>query len=102
MTVPVYEPGSIDFSVDGGTVYDVNKWLSYGPLSAEAKAASAYTACNPSCAQDAHRRYVTFTLTLTAQGPCRGVYAYTRRTVTQSSNRNLLPDTSRSLRDFCS
>jgi hypothetical protein len=99
---PLYKPGSLGYSGDGAAIYYVRKWLFYGRRSARARATWDYNACNPSCATDPHRPRVRFVLTLTEPRRCRGVRAFTRLTVTGSSNTKLFPDRSWSLGDFCS
>jgi hypothetical protein len=98
---PAYKPGALDFSADGGAIYNVRKWLLYGPVVARARASWDYNACNPSCGGDLRRTHVTFVMTLSHPQPCLGVRAYTTLTVARSSNTRLVPDTSWSLKDFC-
>jgi hypothetical protein len=99
---PLYKPRGLGYSVDGGAIYSIKKWLFYGKQSARARATWEYNPCTPDCATGKPRTLITFVLTLTDPKPCRDVPAYTNLTVSQSSNRTLFPDTSRSLRRFCS
>lgn len=98
---PLYKPGSLGFSGDGGTIYDIDKWLAYGRRSALARAGWVYNPCTPDCATGRPRTSVTFVLELTNPEPCRDVTAFTTLTVSQSSNTKLLPNKSRSLMWLC-
>jgi hypothetical protein len=99
---PLYKPNGLGFSVDGGAIYQISRWLSYGKQSAKARATWDYNSCRPSCAASEHRTRVTFLITLTDPKPCRDVVAYTTFAVSQSSNTKLFPNTSWSLERFCS
>lgn len=97
---PLYKPSSLGYSVDGGAIYGIRKWLSYGKESAQALASWEYNPCTPSCATGHPRTLVTFVLTLTRPKPCKDVIAYTTLTVTRSSNTQLFPNRSWSLQRF--
>ena len=96
---PLYKPDFIGTSVDGGGIYEIKRWRSYGGNVATADARLSVNDCNPSCAEG-HHRNVTMELRLSQRVPCRGVVAYGDMSIYNSSD----PDFEGSyvtLSDFC-
>ena len=67
---PLYKPGSVGFSVDGGDIWQIHRWISYGGRTARAVARTHSNDCVPSCAAG-HRTSATTTILLEGSRPAR-------------------------------
>jgi hypothetical protein len=81
----IYKPRFFQFSVDGGDMWKVKRWVTYGSTNAEAIAGTSTNDCEPSCA-DGHIRTATLTIRLGRVQRCSGVDAFTELVVLQSSD----------------
>jgi uncharacterized protein YecT (DUF1311 family) len=73
--VPLYRPGAVGFSVDGGDIWQIDRWISYGGLTARAVARTHSNDCVPGCATG-QRTSATTTILFAGRVPCKGVRAY--------------------------
>ena len=94
----VYKPGVIGASVDGGAIYYVARWRSYGGSVAIADAYLSANDCKPSCAEG-HHHEVEMELRLSRRVPCRGVVAYGRMSIQNAGDPRY--EGSVALSDFC-
>ena len=88
--MPVYKPGAVGLSVDGGDIWNIRRWVSYGGLTARAIAFTWRTDCKPSCV-GGHRTPATTTIVFEGRVPCKGVSAYARFRVIRSTNASVAP-----------
>ncbi len=82
---PLYKPGAVGFSVDGGDIWGIDRWISYGGRTARAVARTHTNDCVPSCV-GGHRAYATTTVLFEGRVPCKGVRAYASFHVVRTTN----------------
>lgn len=96
-----YKPASIGLSVDGGDIWQIRRWISYGGLTARAIADTHANDCKPSCVAG-RRTYATTTIVLEGRVPCKGFSAYARFRIVRSANDSVAPiGAVRDLTRFC-
>jgi uncharacterized protein YecT (DUF1311 family) len=88
--VPAYKPAGIGLSVDGGDIWRISRWVSYGGPTARAIADTHVNDCKPSCV-GGRRTYATATIVFEGRVPCKGFSAYARFRVVRSSNESVAP-----------
>jgi uncharacterized protein YecT (DUF1311 family) len=88
--VPAYKPASIGLSVDGGDIWQIRRWVSYGGLTARAIADTHMNDCKPSCASG-RRTPATTTIVFEGRVPCKGFSAYARFRIVRSTNESVAP-----------
>lgn len=87
---PVYKPAGIGLSVDGGDIWQIRRWVSYGGVTARAIAVTHVNDCKPSCV-GGHRTYAATTIVFESRVPCKGVSAYAHFRVVRSTNETVAP-----------
>jgi uncharacterized protein YecT (DUF1311 family) len=86
--VPRYKPAFVGFSVDGGNIWQIDRWINYGGPTARAIAETQSNDCTPDCATG-RRKLATATILFEGRVPCEGVAAYARFRVVRSTNRSV-------------
>jgi uncharacterized protein YecT (DUF1311 family) len=84
-SAPLYKPGGVGFSVDGGDIWRIDRWISYGGRTARAVVRTHSNDCVPSCV-GGHRTYATTTILFEGRVPCKGVRAYATFHVVRTTN----------------
>jgi uncharacterized protein YecT (DUF1311 family) len=88
-------------SVDGGDIWYIRRWISYGGTIARAVAHTESNDCKPSCV-GGHRTPATTTIVFEGRVPCKGRLAYVRFRVVRSSNESVAAvGDARDLTRFC-
>jgi hypothetical protein len=72
---PLYRPSEIAISADSGEIFAISRWVTYGHLSASARATVSIKSCTPSCAAGGEK-IVSVTLTLSRPVRCGKVTAF--------------------------
>lgn len=75
----------LGFSVEGGDIWQIDRWISYGGLTARAVARTHSNDCVPSCVAG-HRASASTTILFAGRVPCKGVRAYGSFQVVRTTN----------------
>lgn len=85
-----YKPSEIVLSADGGNVWKIGRWLTYGGRTADAIAVTSHDDCKPSCA-DGRRVSSRTRIRFSGSVSCGGVLAYAWFQVIASTRKSVAP-----------
>jgi uncharacterized protein YecT (DUF1311 family) len=98
---PIQKPPYPFGSPDGGDMWRVERWISYGGPSARAIAERETNDCKPTCVAG-HHRVATTTIVFDGRVPCKGLPAYARFHVVRSTDLSVATvGETRDLTRFC-